>query len=207
MRRALQPEKQHGEKEESKRMKKALGIWLAACLLVIATAAYAEEEGHAYYGVANWIPERAEALPLSEEETARVFYVSFVGSVMVPVVMPEGSLDGEMEDYHYTGLRLVFEEALPVREEGDVVVYELEPDAILRPALAEPAGTVCYGPIIEMGEDYIVQESMYEDGQQVKSTITPETQIWYERPFAVDSGCEALIDADGVALTLCEANG
>ena len=51
-------------------------------------------------------------------------------------------------------------------------------------------------------------EQGYPSGVHTRYTITPDTLMWSEAPsFQEGSGCEAIVDPDGVVLAMTEANG
>lgn len=180
-------------------------LCLLGCCAVLA-AEKAEEE-NAYVGIATRWASEAEKQSLGADEGARVLYVMFPGA-LVPVAIAEGDLPKEGGQDIYTGIRCVFAEPLPAERDGFYLEIQASPDELLRPVRVEYAGEIRYGLIEELGDDYMVQALMSDRDTKVRSVITPDTVGWYEaEPFAVGSGCEAVVDEDGNVLVMIESNG
>jgi len=51
-------------------------------------------------------------------------------------------------------------------------------------------------------------QDRYLSGALTRYILTPDTLMWHESPsFKEGSGCEAIVDSNGVVLAMCEANG
>ena len=121
-----------------------------------------------------------------------------------------------MEEYNsIVGARVTFDEPLSLDTEVDshgFEIIQMQPSTILEPAKIEIVGSSDYGTILEIGDDYMILDSVYDHNRQPGShpryTITPDTLQWYSNsPFDTGSGCQIIADDEGVVLAMREANG
>lgn len=178
---------------------------LALALLLGAAAedAAPQEEANTYIAVAQWDPMWAQSMGFDDAD--RIIFSSLIGYPAVATRLPEDA--PEAETFALTGIRLVFDE--PV----EAMLEENAAEAVLEPLSVEIIGKVRYGRITEMGEDYILHDVYANDqnpelkGDAQRFTLTEDTVMWSEEPFGVNSGCEIIIDDDGVVLAMIEGNG
>lgn len=188
-------------------------LLIAVMLPWIATA----EESTECYAFAYYQPDLAAYHDVSDTEAARLIAVD-TGWRMYALVLPEGSATSP-EDYHYAGLRLVFDEPFPIQQDGNRL-YEvaLPEDGVLRPRAVEIVGAVSYGQIQSITDEALVMTIWYDsgstgdepnyDGPTATYAITSETLICHlGDELAPGFGCTALVNDDGEALLLAGGNG
>ena len=61
-------------------------------------------------------------------------------------------------------------------------------------------------PIVELGDDYIVHR-VYDESDNKRYTITPDTLIGYEIRFRPGDGCQLIVNNEGVVLSMIQSNG
>lgn len=191
-------------------MIKRLISWLLAAFCLLTPATAFAEQANRYPATVFYRPDQLPA-GLADGEAERVLYVSVLGAGTVATVLPQDTIDqmiaanGSLDAVQEHGLLMTLPEALPAVQRGTFldVRFENPQHVLLRPTVAQYLGPVRCGPITELGGEYMIQSI---DGAQVRSTLTPETLVWYEQPLAVGSGCVAIVNGD-VVLGMFEANG
>lgn len=187
-------------------MKKAIGLVLAIAMIgMLAASALAAEE-YGYYAVGSWW-DKDEVGAAANGITDDVLYAYIVGTYQRPISMPEMSKE-ELKALDRKGLKLYFDEPLNIIMDGNVVKSTDIGMQTLAPTRIELVGEIAYGIINEIGADYVVHTIHGENQKPERYTLTPDTVMWYEStPFQEGSGCEIIVDANGVALAMIEGNG
>lgn len=185
----------------------------ALCLLPLGPVpAESATETYTYPAYAAGAYDAANSLGLDADEAARAVRMAFLGSGPdVVAILPQDAFDAAGGVLYDIGFRLTFAEPLP-GETSDDGFQEMLPgqmDAPLRPVAAECLGPVRYGPIVEMGADYLVQAIHYDQDNRVRSELNDETLVYYPnpaRPMQSGSGCLAIVDGE-VVIAMLPVNG
>lgn len=187
-------------------MKKAIGLVLAIAMLGMMAASALATEEYGYYAIGSWW-DKDEVGAAANGIPGDVLYACIVGTYQRPLSMPEMSKE-ELQALDRKGLKLFFNEPLNIVMEGNVVKSTDIDMQTLAPTRIELAGEIAYGIINEIGDDYVVHTIHGANQKPERYTITPDTVMWYEStPFHEGSGCEIIVDANGVALAMIEGNG
>jgi len=163
-----------------------------------------------FYSPATKLPYLGGIDDTSRFDVDRIVHAQLIFSRSVALLLPEGS--GTEEDYAYVGARVTFDSPFEVSQGslGNEII-NLSGYVILEPKRVEIIGDMVYGEIVEISENHMILDARGEDarptGNHTRYTITPDTLMWYESPFEKGSGCEAIVDQDGVVLAMAEANG
>ena len=196
-------------------MKKHVCMLLIALVLLLSsmgTPAFASaNEEYTYLTFLNfyspgWIRDFTNE-PVDESRAAHAFLC--FAEVPAVLILPERS---EWAEAHSSvGARVTFDRPFDVLlDDNGFEIVQIPYGVILEPKRLEAVGDVVYGMIVEIGDDYVILDSYDEygglTGNNTRYTITPDTlQNWTNFPFQPGSGCQMIMDSEGVILAMDEA--
>lgn len=194
-------------------MKKGICMLISTLLLLSAAGAFAEaKEEYTYLAILNRFnpPSSVYDFVDGAVDTSHTVHAVLCFSRPAPLLLPAGS--GTEKDYSSVGARVTFDKPFDVfLDQNGLEIVQLPDSIILEPKRVEIIGDVKYGVIVEIGEDYVIHDAFDESGglpgDNIRYTVTPDTLIWYEEPFQAGSGCQMIVDSEGMVLAMDESNG
>lgn len=120
------------------------------------------------YGSGEW----EATYPISDAEAPRKVYAQITGRYgsRNPLILPD-DFEGDPASFRFQGVRLTFDTPIDYSWSGNRVINAAFEDEVLRPVKVELMPITSYGIIVERGEDYIVQDIIY-DTENYPSTLT-----------------------------------